>query len=186
VRGLDTEGRAVSVAASIAGAACLAVESRAEVCRAALRAGACDFVVNSVDEALRILKNELRKRKPVSVAVAMPESAALEELAARGVAPEVFVGKGGERFAEFGARLVESTGATGLMAEYVAARGLSVQEFWFGSAAELKDFDQRVAGVVPDGDPRRRWVTSAPGFFYRERPPRRVVYLTGDEAEALG
>src|SRR3569623_3134903 len=80
VRGLDADGTAVSVAATSAGGACLAVDSRAEVCRAALRAGACDFVVNSVDEALRILKNEIRKRKPVSVAVAMAEAAALGEL----------------------------------------------------------------------------------------------------------
>src|SRR5690348_12216796 len=91
VRGLDAEGRAASVASSIAGAACLALDSRAEVCRATLRAGACDFVVNSVDEALRILKNEIRKRKPVSVAVAMPEAAALEELLGRGVAPEAYI-----------------------------------------------------------------------------------------------
>ena len=34
-------------------------------------------MVNSVDEALRVLKNEIRKHKPVSVALSMDEAAAL-------------------------------------------------------------------------------------------------------------
>ena len=190
VRGLDAEGRAVSVAASIAGAACLAIESRADVCRAALRAGACDFVVNSVDEALRILKNELRKRKPVSVAVAMPDRAALEELAERGVAPDLFVaGASGEtaaRFAEFGARVIQPGDVHAVVAEYAARRGLAVREFGFGTPAELAEFDRRLAGVIPEGDPRRHWAASASRFFYRERPLRRVAYLTPDEAPRLG
>jgi urocanate hydratase len=194
VRGLDAAGRAVSVAASIAGAACLAVESRAEVCRATLRAGACDFVVNSVDEALRILKNEIRKRKPVSVAVAMAEAAALAELIERGVAPEVFVDTGGAvdpvggRFAEFGARIVGAGGldpAT-LVDDYVRARGLALREFRFANAAELQAFDRRLVAAVPEADPRRRWASLAPGFFYRDRPFCRVAYVTAAEAIVLG
>jgi urocanate hydratase len=185
VRSLGPEGRAFSVAATIAGAACLVVESRAEVCRTAFRAGACDFVVNSVDEALRILKNEVRKRKPVSVAVAMPETAAIEELAARGVVPAVFLtGPGGEqdgRFAELGARLIEPGERDALVAEYATRHGLAAREFGFSSAAELAEFDRRLARVIPEGDPRRQWVASASRFFYRERPLRRVAYLTADE-----
>src|SRR5437868_9312371 len=88
--GLSIAGAAFSIAANLAGAGSLAIEAQADVARAALRAGAGDFLVNSMDEALRILKNEIRKHKPVSVAPAMDEAAALEELAGRGVAPEVF------------------------------------------------------------------------------------------------
>jgi urocanate hydratase len=183
----------MSVAASIAGAACLVVDSRAEVCRATLRAGACDFVVNSVDEALRILKNEIRKRRPVSVAVAMAETVALAELAERGVAPELFVETGvalnpvGGRFAEFGARIVGAGGldpAT-LVDGYARSRGLALREFRFGNAAELQEFDRRLA-AMPEADPRRRWASLAPGFFYRDRPFRRVAYVTAAEAGLLG
>ena len=39
--------------------------------RQAMHAGVIDFLVNSLDEALRILKNEIRKREPVSVAVSI-------------------------------------------------------------------------------------------------------------------
>lgn len=191
VRGLGLEGRAMSLAASIAGAACLAVESRADVCRAMLRAGACDFVVNSVDEALRILKNEIRKRKPVSVAVAMAEAAALDELSGRGVAPAVFAvateddGGYGSRFAEFGARSVDAAESQRLIAAYAASGGLTFQEFRFETAAALAAFDALLAQVIPEADPRQRWVASAPRFFYRERPPRRAVYLTNAELGLL-
>jgi hypothetical protein len=150
--------------------------------------------VNSVDEALRILKNEIRKRKPVSVAVAIAETAAVEELAERGVAPEVFVETGGAvdpvggRFAELGARIVAAGGldpAT-LVDDYVRARGLELREFRFANAAELQAFDRRMVAAAPEADPRRRWASLAPGFFYRDRPFRRVAYVTGDEAAALG
>lgn len=181
----------MSVAASIAGAACLAVDSRAEVCRAALRAGACDFVVNSADEALRILKNEIRKRKPVSVAVAMAEDAALAELAERGVAPDVVPSSAegdpfAARFIELGARVIGAEESTGQVREYAAARGLSLHEFRFASGEELRTFDQRLASATAEDNPRRRWALVAPGFFYREQPHRRVAYLTSDEAAQVG
>jgi urocanate hydratase len=190
--GHNFEGRAMSVAASIAGAACLAVDSRAEVCRATLRAGACDFVVNTVDEALRVLKNEIRKRKPVSVALAMPEAVALDELAERGVAPDVFVSTSGlvdrvaAQFAGLGARIVGGLDAATLVDDYARTRGLAEREFRFGNAAELQQFDRRLVEAVPQVDQRRRWASLAPGFFYRDRPFRRVAYVTAAEAGALG
>ena len=99
--GLGPGGPALALAGNIAGAGCLAIEAQAAVCRAALRSGACDFVVNSVDEALRILKNEIRQRRPVSVGLAMEPNAALKELMERGVAARglhrVWCGGGRER-----------------------------------------------------------------------------------------
>jgi urocanate hydratase len=189
----------MSVAATIAGAACLALDAGPDVCRATLRAGACDFVVNSVDEALRILKNEIRKRKPVSVAVAMPELPAVEELASRGVAPEVIlvttsaaVEPVGTRFAEFGTRIVAAAGSAEgilesgkLIDEYATTHQLALHEFTFGTAQELREFDDRLVATLPETDLRHRWATLAPGFFYRDRPFRRVAYLSPTELAAL-
>ena len=67
--GLGPLGSAVALAAHVAGAACLVIEPDAAVSRAAMRAGVCDFFVNTVDEALRGLKNEIRQRKPLAVAL---------------------------------------------------------------------------------------------------------------------
>jgi hypothetical protein len=88
--GLEPRGAALMIAGNIAGACCLAIEERAEVTRATLRSGASDFVVNSVDEALRVLKNEVRQGRPLSVGLTMAVEPALTELLERGVLPEVF------------------------------------------------------------------------------------------------
>ena len=69
--GLDPEGIAVAMASNVAGAASLGLESDVGRAKEALRAGVCDFLVNSLDEALRILKNEIRSRRPVSVVLAV-------------------------------------------------------------------------------------------------------------------
>jgi urocanate hydratase len=90
---LDAEARALLVAANIAGAASLAVSADADARKQALRDGVVDFLVTSLDEALRILKNEIRKRTTVAVCVAS-ESQTSEadfagEMLGRGVRPDL-------------------------------------------------------------------------------------------------
>jgi Urocanase Rossmann-like domain len=87
---LDATGRALTVAGNIAGAATLAATSDADGQRLAVRDGIADFLVNSLDEALRILKNEVRKRETVAVCVAAPLEAVEREMVERGVRPDVF------------------------------------------------------------------------------------------------
>ena len=74
------------MAASVAGAATLAIDADAEAMKAALRRGELDFVVNTLDEALRTLKNQMRQKRPLSVGTDLRMwSATLAELASRGV-----------------------------------------------------------------------------------------------------
>jgi hypothetical protein len=86
---LDAEARALLVAASIAGAASLAVTSDSAAGKQAVRDGVVDFLVTSLDESLRILKNEIRKRQPVAVCVAVSPQAVQGEMLQRGVAPDL-------------------------------------------------------------------------------------------------
>jgi hypothetical protein len=86
---LDTDGLADVAAAGIAGACSLCVDPRAESLREALRAGLCDFVVGPLDEALRILKNELRRGRPVSVGLTAPLDSTLAEMIDRGLQPDL-------------------------------------------------------------------------------------------------
>lgn len=86
---LDEAGRALLVAANIAGAATLATTADRAAQKQALREGVADFVVNNLDEALRILKNQLRKRETVSVCVALPPSDVEREMNERGVSPDL-------------------------------------------------------------------------------------------------
>lgn len=89
---LDEPGRALLVAANIAGAATLAATADRAAQKQALRDGVADFVVNNLDEALRILKNQLRKRETVAVLVALPPSNIEQEMNERGVQPDLLRG----------------------------------------------------------------------------------------------
>jgi hypothetical protein len=87
---LDAQASALLVAANIAGAASLAVSSEAAAGKQAIRDGVVDFLVTSLDEALRILKNEIRKRTTVAVCVALDSEADFaRQLLERGVLPDL-------------------------------------------------------------------------------------------------
>ena len=88
-------------AANIAGAASLAASASAGALRQALHQGAIDFLVNSLDEALRILKNEIRKRQPVAAAVSAPPDIITQELLDRGVLPNLLPPDSSQEFAAF-------------------------------------------------------------------------------------
>jgi hypothetical protein len=86
---LDAQGRALIVAANIAGAASLAATAEPAAQKQAIRDGVADFLVTSLDEALRILKNEIRKRETVAVCVACAPGEVEHEMLQRGVLPDL-------------------------------------------------------------------------------------------------
>ncbi|MGO9336473.1 MAG: hypothetical protein ACLPY1_03090 [Terracidiphilus sp.] len=86
---LAAASRALVVAANIAGAASLAATADATAQKQAVRDGVADFLVNSLDEALRILKNEIRKRETVAACIASAPQAVEREMLERGVVPDL-------------------------------------------------------------------------------------------------
>lgn len=86
---LDGEGRALLVAGNVAGAASLAATADAAAQKQAVRDGVVDFLVTSLDEALRILKNEIRKRETVAICVGAAPEAVEREMLERGVLPDL-------------------------------------------------------------------------------------------------
>jgi hypothetical protein len=89
IDGLADEGDAMLIAASIAGAASLVLETRTEAIRYCVRNGIVDFAVTNLNEALRILKNELRKKQPIGVLVERDAAAVLAEMVERGAQPDM-------------------------------------------------------------------------------------------------
>ena len=87
--GLGGMGGAQPLAATMTGAAFLGVEVDPERIKKRLKTGYCDFMVTSLDEALRILKNALRKKENVSVGLVGNAADVIPELAARGVVPDI-------------------------------------------------------------------------------------------------
>jgi len=87
--GMGRMGGALAVAATMAGAAVLAIEIDSDRIKQRLRSGQCDFMVNSVDEALRILKNAVRKQENICVALVGNCAVVMPQLADRGVVPDI-------------------------------------------------------------------------------------------------
>jgi len=86
---LEGPGSALVVAGNIAGAASLAASADLARQRQAVRDGVIDFLVTTLDEALRIFKNEIRKRNSVAVCVTQSPEAVEREMVELGVLPDL-------------------------------------------------------------------------------------------------
>lgn len=108
---LDRDGSRLVRAANIAGAASLSATGDGAVQKQAIREGTVDFLVTSLDEALRILKNEVRKHNAVAVCVGAPASQVAAEMMERGVRPDLLRSSSTSELAAFaaeGARFVDT------------------------------------------------------------------------------
>src|SRR6516164_4841964 len=87
--GMGGMSGAEPLAATMTGACYLGIEVDPERIKKRLRTGYCDFMVNSLDEALRILKNAVRKKENLSVGLIGNCGDIIPELADRGVVPDI-------------------------------------------------------------------------------------------------
>ena len=186
---LSESGTSITLAAGIAGAASLTIEPSSDAIRDATRTGIVDFAVNTLDEALRILKNEIRKQQAVSVLLEAAVPHALAEMADRGAQPDLIAWPDPEdarleSFLTRGAVLLSSSAAE----DGTAAEG---REDWLPvswrtlepSAQALRYLDSLVVNALPEDDfERRRWVARAPRYLPRAWRTERSVAMTPDEA----
>ncbi len=87
---LDDQSCRLVRASNIAGGASLSANADVPSQKQAIRDGVVDFLVTSLDEAVRILKNEIRKRQPVAVCVAAEPGAVEAQMAERGIVPDLY------------------------------------------------------------------------------------------------
>ncbi len=87
---LDHQSCRLVRAANIAGGASLSATADIGTQKQAIRDGVVDFLVTSLDEAVRILKNEIRKRQPVAVCVTVNPDTVAAEMAERGIVPDLY------------------------------------------------------------------------------------------------
>ncbi len=87
--GMGGMGGAQPLAGTMTGACFLGIDVDAERIKKRLKTGYCDFMVNNLDEALRILKNSIRKKEAVSVGLIGNCAEVIPELAERGVLPDI-------------------------------------------------------------------------------------------------
>jgi urocanate hydratase len=87
--GMGGMGGAQPLAATMNGGAFLGIDVDPERIKRRLKTGYCDVMVNDLDEALRILKNAVRKREAASVGLVGNCADVIPELARRGVVPDL-------------------------------------------------------------------------------------------------
>jgi urocanate hydratase len=87
--GMGGMGGAQPLAATMNGAAFLGIDVDPERIKKRVKTGYCDVMVTSLDEALRILKNAVRKKEATSVGLVGNCADLIPELAKRGVVPDV-------------------------------------------------------------------------------------------------
>jgi urocanate hydratase len=73
------------------GAAFLGIDANPEKIKQRVKSGYCDVMVNDLDEALRILKNAVRKRQATSVGLVGNCADLIPAMAKRGVVPDLLV-----------------------------------------------------------------------------------------------
>jgi len=165
--GEGSSSTGLPAAVSIAGGCTLVLDPDAAAVKSVFRKGGVDFVVNTLDEAVRVLKNEIRQHKPLSVALIAPLQASLDEMAERGLWPDLDATK-----------LVED-----LLTSWLATRGWSEISV---PAASLRALDEQLLELLPPDDTiRRRWLQRI-AHYQRPAPGEsRLLWLTVEEQARL-
>jgi hypothetical protein len=163
-------------AANIAGAASLAASADPATLREAMRNGVIDFLVNSLEEALRILKNEIRKHQTVSVGVVLEPNSLVSQMLDRGVLPDLipqasnltqFLTQGSKQIAE-----------AVIPPESYCITWQVDRDF----AHWLPRLDECAKAVLPLEDhPRHRWLRLAPRYLGRPAQRQHSIAFTEDE-----
>ena len=87
--GMGGMGGAQPLAATMNGAAFLGIEVDPERIKRRLKTGYCDILVNSLDEAVRILRNAAHRKEAVSVGLVGNCADILPEMVRRGIVPDL-------------------------------------------------------------------------------------------------
>jgi hypothetical protein len=159
---IDQQSRRLLIAANIAGAASLAASPDPQALRQAMRDGVIDFLVNSLEEALRILKNEIRKHQTVAVGVSANPKDLVASMLHRGVQPDLLPFNSGEAiFLSQGAKQIEKWSETPQEGKRFVTWSVDRQP-----ARWLPRLDECAKAILPSRDGfRQRWLRLAPRYL---------------------
>ncbi len=180
--GLDGDGIAIVVAGSIAGAASLCVDADAERLRDGLRAGLVDFVVGNLDEALRILKNEIRRALPISVGLGIDPETCIAAMIERGLQPDLLSAVAREQ-----AHIFVERGAIALPEQDSPDSETSLVQWTVAvDPAQAMPRIARIASGMLDASradtpARQRWLNESPRYLGRAFGSRQCLRMRGAE-----
>ncbi len=195
--GLGAIGGAQPLAATLHGAAALGIEPDAERIKQRVKSGYCEIMVNDLDEALRILKNSVRRHEPASVAVVGESEKLLPELAVRGIVPDLLLTNFRERSSSADPLALPAVADLKRMGA-ILLDGETVQQETFaaapadqsalvtcialsGNAGDIAHADRLLLELFPANEHLQRWLPLAKRHVRFQGLPARVVWLTPDE-----
>ncbi len=180
----DEDGTPLLRAANIGGAASLAAAADPGLLHRAMREGAIDFVVSSLDEALRILKNEIRKKQPVAVGVSVGPESLPDAMKERGVQPDLLAPSlpSHPAIAEFRARGAQTVEPQ-TPAPDSSVQVLAIPAEWKLPLSALDALF--LESLAPGDEVNRRWVRLAPRYLGSRARRFRAIACAADTASDL-
>jgi urocanate hydratase len=170
--GVGASATGLPAAVSIAGGTTLILDPDPGAVKAVFRSGGIDFVVNTLDEALRVLKNEIRQHKPLSVALIADIEPTLAEMSDRGVQSDL--------------HWAVSSSQSAKLTEWLAARSWFTNEFAADTTAALRKLDTHLLTALPPDDCiRRAWLQRIAHYQRPTANSLRHIWLTPAEAAQL-
>jgi urocanate hydratase len=177
----DLESSELAIATTIAGGVFLGIEPDQQHLKAAVRNGSCDFMVNTVDEALRVLKNELRKRTPLSTGLLGDPEEILPAMVDRGVQPDLIAS-----ITSHAPTIPFVTRGAHLLLPLDSASNHDQVIWTAANPQDMRRMDQLALASIPAKDViRHRWLQQAPTSFHRQIPLERVFDLNPQERAIL-
>ncbi len=189
--GMDLCGAEVAIASVLFGASFLGIDADAALQKSAQKNRACDFLVNSLDEALRMIKIAVRKSQPIAVGLLADPADALTQLATRGVQPQYLfrpVTYTALANAQPALALFEDRGVQQLTpADHPRLSAEETLLHWIAATrSDLAHIDQQVLSLLPEEHRiTRHWLQHAPAYFLRQSTPERVCSLPIAQRAAL-
>ena len=199
--GMGAKGGVQPLAATLNGAAFLGIDANPEQIKRRVKAGYCDVMVNDLDEALRILKNAVRKREATSVGLVGNCADVIPALARRGIVPDLLTDQTSahdpDSYIPQGLSIVQAAELREKDREAYRSRALESIARHAESTRELRrlgsvafNYGNNNIGAFTEG---RDWKNTEefPGFvreylhslYCEGRGPLRMVALSGEPAD---
>lgn len=177
---LEGDGRAMVIAGNVAGCATLTATDDAAMQKQAVRDGVIDFLVSTLDEALRILKNEIRKHAPVAVCVGAARLKIEREMIERGVLPDLVAVTERCEMPGFGPGSREvAKGLPDSSRTFIGWQVMRAPARWMGKLDTIA-----LSCIEPDAW-ARRWIRLSPRYCGRALQAQRGLYCAAEGAARI-
>jgi urocanate hydratase len=150
-------------------------------------------MVNSLDEALRILKNAVRKREAASVGLLGDPADVISEMASRGVVPDIVATVESQDslapnpLLQDGMRSLHALGSIILSPfSFTEAPGAIQCVALSGEPTDIQRIDRLFVELFPDDEPLNRWVRTLHRRIRHQGLPARVYRLGTEQRVRFG